>query len=409
MSKTGAELLPGSPEYARWTLIRGARQLLTLRGPSGPRRGSAMSDLSIISDGALLIRDGIIEEAGQTRRIENLAHARYAREIDAAGKVVMPAFVDPDIGLAVPSAGGYYPEQSSENDIRRVSSRRLLSEASSIAADLVAFGVLTVGAHTLQAPDLQNTRKALRMHQIMQSKPLRIRSVFSPGADLRTTDAGRQQIGEVWMPAIFRKKLASLLEVPVASSHIEAARRFAAAAAAAGYNIRMRVSGPTTTEVLELAYSAGAVSLIGAIPEPSNISRALADLGCVKVILASRLLDGGWVSKRRAVDEGTPIALASGYRRDGDTSMNPQFLLYLATHGPGISIEEAIVAVTYNAAYSLRLSHVTGSLAPGKSADICIMNVGDYRELTRRAGHHDVSLVMRAGKVVYRRPGLTMD
>ena len=74
-----------------------------------------------------------------------------------------------------------------------------------------------------------------------------------------------------------------------------------------------------------------------------------------------------------------------------------------------MTVEEAIVAATYNAACSLRLSHVTGSLAPGKSADICVMDVDDYRELPRRAGHHDLSVVMRAGKIVYRRPNLTLD
>ena len=38
------------------TLVRGARQLLTLRGPAGPRRGAALGDLGVIPDGALLIR-----------------------------------------------------------------------------------------------------------------------------------------------------------------------------------------------------------------------------------------------------------------------------------------------------------------------------------------------------------------
>ena len=61
MNKSGTDSASGTSENARWTLIRGARQLLTLRGASGPRRGSAMSDLNIISDSALLIRDGIIE------------------------------------------------------------------------------------------------------------------------------------------------------------------------------------------------------------------------------------------------------------------------------------------------------------------------------------------------------------
>ena len=75
-------------------LVRGARQLLTMRGPSGPRRGSAMRELGLITDGALLIVDGIIRDIGPSRRVENLAAAREADEISADGRVVLPGFVD---------------------------------------------------------------------------------------------------------------------------------------------------------------------------------------------------------------------------------------------------------------------------------------------------------------------------
>ncbi len=75
-------------------LLRGARQLLTLRGPAGPRRGTALGELGIVQDGAVLIRDGRIDDLGQGRRVENLASARGAREIDVTGRVVLPGFVD---------------------------------------------------------------------------------------------------------------------------------------------------------------------------------------------------------------------------------------------------------------------------------------------------------------------------
>ena len=39
-------------------LVRGARQLLTLRGAPHLRRGPDLQELSIIRDGALLIKDG---------------------------------------------------------------------------------------------------------------------------------------------------------------------------------------------------------------------------------------------------------------------------------------------------------------------------------------------------------------
>lgn len=80
-------------------LIRGARQLLTLRGPSSPRRGHELRELAIIEDGALLIEDGLIREVGPSRRIENLNGARDAREIDATGRVVAPGFVDCETDL----------------------------------------------------------------------------------------------------------------------------------------------------------------------------------------------------------------------------------------------------------------------------------------------------------------------
>ena len=75
-------------------IIRGARQLLTLRGPQGPRRGAALRDLGIIPDGALLVREGAIVEAGTVRRIGNLAIAKRVDELDVGGRVVLPGFVD---------------------------------------------------------------------------------------------------------------------------------------------------------------------------------------------------------------------------------------------------------------------------------------------------------------------------
>ena len=76
-------------------LIRRAGQLLTLRGPDGPRRGAALGDVGLVADGAVLVRDGSIEAVGPAAEIERLAaDIRDVREIDAANRVVMPGFVD---------------------------------------------------------------------------------------------------------------------------------------------------------------------------------------------------------------------------------------------------------------------------------------------------------------------------
>ena len=82
-------------------LIRGARQLLTLRGPAEIRRGALLQDLGIIVDGAALIQGGKILAVGPSRRIENLREAKSAFEIRANGCLIMPGMVDSSLRSCV--------------------------------------------------------------------------------------------------------------------------------------------------------------------------------------------------------------------------------------------------------------------------------------------------------------------
>jgi imidazolonepropionase len=76
-------------------LIHSAAQLLTLAG--GPQRGAELGNLGIIQNGAVLVRDGLIEAVGTTPELR--ASCRGEEELDASGKVVMPGFVDPHTHL----------------------------------------------------------------------------------------------------------------------------------------------------------------------------------------------------------------------------------------------------------------------------------------------------------------------
>src|SRR5262245_21540848 len=68
-------------------------QLVTLAGPPRARRGPELRDLAIISDGALLVRDGRIHATGTRAEIERLID-RDTEVVDARGRVVLPGFVD---------------------------------------------------------------------------------------------------------------------------------------------------------------------------------------------------------------------------------------------------------------------------------------------------------------------------
>jgi imidazolonepropionase len=368
-----------------------------------------MNEIALVPDGALLVHNGIIEECGPSARIENLREARAAREIDAQGKIVIPAFIDPDAVLVTPPP----PRNPSQSDAApkpeialRVLSRQILETgARAGAAAYARLGVLSLGAHTGFASDLRETTKVLGIHQSLQNKPLRIRSVFSP----RVGPEAAEMMAK-WLPAIRRRKLASILELTAPPSR--GLREIAVAASSAGFSLRIRSAVPLEEDAYQLAFDAGVVAVIAPPPEDGAWPGRLASVGCVQVLSAGEALrnqNGRGGIARPLLEQDAALALASGYTTRGAASFNPQFLLYLAVARFGMTAEEALCAATWNAACSLRMSHVTGSLEPGKAADLLIVDVHDYRELARRAGHNDVQLALRAGRIVYRRAGLNLD
>ncbi|PYS72302.1 MAG: hypothetical protein DMF69_07920 [Acidobacteria bacterium] len=68
-------------------------QVVTLARPARPRTGPEMSELSIIEQGGMFVRDSIIEKVGTTKEIESLIE-RDCVVVDAGGRVLMPGFVD---------------------------------------------------------------------------------------------------------------------------------------------------------------------------------------------------------------------------------------------------------------------------------------------------------------------------
>jgi imidazolonepropionase len=68
-----------------------------------------------------------------------------------------------------------------------------------------------------------------------------------------------------------------------------------------------------------------------------------------------------------------------------------------------VSPAEAISATTVNAAYSLRRADRIGSLEVGKSADLMVFDVADYREIPYYFGVNLCVLTIKRGKVIYSR------
>src|ERR1051326_5823209 len=81
-----------------YLLLANIGQLVTLRGDSAPRRGSALSEIGLIKDAAVLCGGGKILAAGPQRELPRevwlKANRRKVQEFDCKGKVVLPGLID---------------------------------------------------------------------------------------------------------------------------------------------------------------------------------------------------------------------------------------------------------------------------------------------------------------------------
>ena len=177
-------------------LITGASQLLTLRG-SGARRGDSLSNLGIIKDGALLVRDGVIEEVGTRAEIEALPEARAAEKLDVGGRVVLPGFVDSHTHLIHAASraeeyelkieGASYEEiakkgggiLNSVKKLRAATSAALKERAMGALKQFAAHGTTTVEAKSGYGLDVASELKILGLHKELNAvQPIEIVSTF---------------------------------------------------------------------------------------------------------------------------------------------------------------------------------------------------------------------------------------
>ncbi|HWB83013.1 MAG TPA: amidohydrolase family protein [Bryobacteraceae bacterium] len=407
-SISGVDLAPET------ILIRGARQLLTLRGPKEPRRGAALQELGIIHDGSLLIRGGVLQEVGPTRRVENLAEARDAVEINAAGRVVMPGFVDSHTHLVFPLPGSPEdPETGGASAVRASTGKRLESRARPHLEAMARHGTTTVEVKTGCGPDEAAETKLLRVLGELKRDSLDLHAtVFFrlPAPDLRGGEFLREAVqwfcGE-FLPKVRKRRLARIVDLAWdddSEGRGEALCRCLAAARSLGFSCKIHAAGTSTHSAIEAAIHYGAISIDHLEHAPLASAAMLAQAPAVTTLLpGTTLLSGGPDAPARAfVDAGAAPALATNFNPFLNPMLNMQTAVSLACLRMGLTAAEAISAATINGAYALGHAAKTASLEFGKSADLVILNIPDYREIAGHLGVNLVHLTMRRGQVIYK-------
>jgi imidazolonepropionase len=373
-------------------LLRGAKQLLTLRGPSCARRGAALQDLGIIEDGSVLIRDGVIISVGSTRRIENLKAARGALEIPVEGRIITPGFIDASQHLSLNRSDALSQSRRiADFHDQTLSLMRLCLQHGTITADVKG---------SADSRDFHSDIAVLRKLAKIGSSPVRTVRTWRIGSRVgRTT------------PGDLRSTLETLLQRDLIHGISIAPRDRSdfdidtiVAAQAAGLPVKMLWSGHSEDVFAELLQQLNPHSVYvhnfdSLVPELLGNSLTIA------VLAAGRQLFEGPVSKagRDLINAGAAIALSSGYQSTVAESFSMQMSLALAVARLGLTPEEAWSAATVNAAYAVGRGDITGSLETGKQADLLILNVADYRDIPRQFGMNHVAMVFRDGVMVLNR------
>ncbi len=413
------------------TIIMHASELLTLRGPKRSRTRAEMADLSIIQDGAVVVSDGIVVDVGRSETVLRKYGATGMEMIDASDKVVMPGLIDPhthlvfagsrEFELALKLKGKSYLEilsmgggiSRTVKDTRAASEAELFSQSARRLESMIAHGSTTIEAKSGYGLDREVELRILETtRKLDQAYPVDIVPTFLGAHSVPPEFEGRPDdyisfVVDDVLPEVAKRSLAKYCDVFCERGvfDVDQSRRVLLAAKDLGLGLKVHADEFVTTGGAELAAECGAVSAEHLAKPSDDGIMAMARKDVIGVMLPGTpftSMTGIYADARRLIDLGLPIALG--------TDMNPncwnesmQFTIALACYQMRMTPEESITAATINAAAAIGLEKRIGSLEHGKRADIVIMDVPSYAHMPYRFGTNLCSLVMKNGKVVWRK------
>ena len=400
-----------------------ASQLVTLAGPKRPRIGKELSELGIIRDGGLLIRDGKIDVVGPSDEIEK--KSTDAEVVDLGGRVVLPGFVDAHTHLVFAGnrlddferrARGESYEQiakagggiwSTVEKTRAASEADLFGQATKHAEWFVKCGTTTVEAKSGYGLTLDDELKILRVMQRLNQETLEVVPTFlGAHAVPRDSSAGEYVdlvINEM-LPRVAKEKLAEFCDVFCERGYfdVEQSRKILSSAKKLGLKLRGHVDQLTNSGGAKLMAELGAATADHLEKTDEEGIAALKTANVQPVLLPGSVYALGSKSSPRAremIEAGLPVVLATDFNPGSSPTPSMPMVLSLACTQMKMSPAEAITASTINAAHSLSRDDI-GSLEAGKAANVAVFDCEDHRELAYWFGLPQTHVVYVRGKQI---------
>lgn len=414
-------------------LIHSAAQLVTCASPAGYRRGPAMHDPGIISDGALAVVGERIAALGPSAELRASVHAE--REIDASGMVVCPGFVDPHTHLVyagdrvaefeqriqghtyleILAAGGGIV--STMHAVRAASLDQLIAESRSRLDTMLALGTTTAEVKT--GYGLDHAAELKMLHAIAALDAAHAVELVPTFLGAHAFPPEFRAAPEAYVDLVIREMLPAVRDWYHAS-HFPAAgvpffvdvfceqnaftldqsRRILESGAALGLGVKAHVDEFNALGGTALGVALGAASLDHLDVTPPDEAALLVASPTAAVIMPAVNFHLGslhYADARGLLDAGAIVALATDINPGSAPCPSMPLVMALACRYQRLLPAEALLASTINAAYAVGLSDRVGSLEPGKQADFLLIAAPDYRHLAYRFGENLVRHVFKKG------------
>ncbi len=389
--------------------------------------GKDMSVLPVVEKGWLLIEDGIIAGYGPPETMPAFSNA--IPRLDAGGGYVFPSFCDPHTHLVYAGSrekeytdkirGLSYEEiakrgggilnsakllhETSEDELFRQSMERVM--------EIISFGTGAVEIKSGYGLSTEDELKMLRViRRIREESPVTVRSTFlgahAVPAGYRDNRKGYiDLIVDEMIPAVATERLADYIDVFCDRGFfsVEETARILEAGARHGMRPKIHANELDYSGGIQTGVKFGALSVDHLEFTGDNEIAALLGSGTMPTLLPGAAFFLGLTDPpaRKMIDAGLPLAMASDYNPGSSPSGNMKLVVSLGCIRLRLLPEEAINAVTINAAYAMGLSETHGSITVGKKANLFITKkIPSYEFLPYAYGSNLVETVILNGEVI---------
>jgi imidazolonepropionase len=360
------------------------------------KKGIELSQLPII-DSAYLILNG--EKINSFGKMDE-APAFTGNVIDAKGGYVLPAFIDCHTHLVFADwrahefidrmKGLSYQEiaargggiLNSAKKIAGITEDELYDRSAERLTEAIHAGTGAIEIKSGYGLSTENELKILRViKRLKENFPIPVKATFLgahtyPAEFKNDHQAYIRILIDEMLPEIAKQNFADYCDVFCEQNFYspEETEQILIAANAFGLKARIHTNQFTHSGGIEVAIRNHAISVDHLEVCNDEEIQLLKSSGTHPVLLPSAafFMNQEYPPARKMIDEGLGVVLASDFNPGTSPSSNLSFVMSLACIKMKMLPEEAIQALTINAAHNLALQSELGSIEPGKTANLII-------------------------------------